>query len=70
MNFQHVKALGSALLSYLAAVFAWISLKDAQVIAAIGGSTMAFIAGAFSARYYWYAAKEKKENLKKIKSNL
>jgi hypothetical protein len=69
MNFQHVKGLGSALLSSISAIFAWISLKDAQVIAAIGGSCMAFVAGAFSARYYWYAAREKKETLKKLKSN-
>lgn len=63
------RALGSSILSSLSAIIAWISIKDAQVIMAIGASGAAVISGGFAARYYWYATKEKKENLKKLKSN-
>lgn len=71
MNDVHsmAKALGSAILSGLSTMIAWISLKDAQVYVTLGASLFAIISGGFAARYYWYATKEKKENLKKLKSN-
>lgn len=70
MNHMHsLKALGSAIISSLSAIFAWISLKDAQVIVAIIASGIAAISGLFALRYYWYATKEKKERIKHLKSN-
>lgn len=70
MNSMHsLKALGSAIISGLSAIFVWISLRDAQVIVALGASGIAGISGLLASRYYWYATKEKKANLKKLKSN-
>jgi hypothetical protein len=66
---QWDKAFGNAILSGISATMAWISIKDAQVMVTFGASLVAVASGFFAARYYWYATKEKKANLKKLKSN-
>lgn len=62
------KALAGSLLSGVSATLAWVSIKDAQVIMAIGASLAAVISGLLSARLSWYSSQEKKEILRKLKS--
>ena len=54
-------------ISICGTVIAWISIKEAQIYFGIGASIVAIVAGIFSARYYWYAAQEKKKSLHKFK---
>jgi hypothetical protein len=63
-HYNSLKALAGAILSGMSTTLAWISLKDAQVYVTLGASAMAIISGGLAARYYWYAGKEKKQNLK------
>jgi membrane associated rhomboid family serine protease len=55
---------GGFLISFLSAILAWISIKDAQVIVAFCASVVAIISGVMAIRYYYFATKEKKQNLK------
>lgn len=57
-----------SLASILSAIFAWMSLQEFQVMAAIVASIMAAISALFGARYFWYATKEKKQAIQKTKS--
>lgn len=66
---ESMKAIGSTIISWISATYLWISLKDMQVMMAAGASAAAIISGFFAARYYYLAGKEKKESLKKLKSN-
>lgn len=64
MEHNEFSGPGATMLSVISAIIAWISLKEMQVIVTFGASCMAIISGFFAARYYWYAAKEKKKRLK------
>jgi len=57
-------AMCSMIVSFFMSFYAFI-LADAQSAAALIASIIAAISGLFAIRYYWYAAKEKKQNLKK-----
>jgi hypothetical protein len=63
-HYNSLKALAGTIVSSASTTLAWVSLNDAKVFATIGASFMAIVSGGFAARYYWYAAKEKKQNLK------
>jgi hypothetical protein len=62
-------AAGGTIFSIISAVLLWLSLQQTQIILAIIVSCIGGVAGIFSARYYWIAFKEKKESIKKLKSN-
>jgi len=59
----HISLLGSVLLS----IVSWFTPEHVdltiRIITALGAVISAILAG----RYYWYATKEKKQALKKIK---
>ena len=61
---EQIKAAISTMVSIGSSVFAWISLQNAKDMTALAASGMAGIAAYFSIRYYYYATKEKKQNLK------
>lgn len=43
-------------------------LNNVEIIVRVGVGATAIVSAVFAARYYHYAAKEKKESIKKIKS--
>lgn len=47
-------------------LFAWLTIDHVKSGLTIIASVVGILAGIFSARYYWLASKEKKENLKKL----
>lgn len=57
-------AMCSMIVSFFMSIYAFI-LADVQGAAALIASLIAIVSGVFAARYYYYAAKEKKQNLKK-----
>jgi uncharacterized membrane protein YcaP (DUF421 family) len=63
-------ALGSFLTSILSIILTWISIKDAQVIMAIGGTLVTIISGGFAAWSYRLKGKREKLEIEKLKSEL
>lgn len=55
-----------AIISFASTAFAWISLHDFQLGAAIGASIIASISGIFGAVSFYYNIKEKRINIKKL----
>jgi hypothetical protein len=67
-NIGHGTGLLNAITSLISGIVAWISLQQAQTVITFLASAVALVSGIFAARYYWYATKEKKETLKKLRS--
>jgi uncharacterized membrane-anchored protein len=57
--------LVASIVSVFSGIMAWISLKDTQVIITIIAGMVGIASGIFAIRYYIYATREKKQNLKK-----
>ena len=66
---NHFLAVINMIVSFGTGFFALINMSTVQSIAGIVASCIAVVSGIFAARYYWYAAKEKKQNILKNKSN-
>lgn len=64
---NHYQGILGTIVSISSTLMAWISLQNAQTLAALFASCIAAISGVLAARYYWYAAKEKKINIKNKK---
>jgi uncharacterized membrane protein len=60
---NHLLAAINMAISFASGFFALINMSTVQSIAGIVASCIAVISGVFAARYYYYAAKEKKQNL-------
>jgi thiamine monophosphate synthase len=56
----------SLIITFFSSIFAMISLANMQAMATMAASGIAIVSGVFAARYYYYAAKEKKEVLKNL----
>lgn len=63
----HNEGLAGLFCSIFGTSLAWISLQNAQTLMAIAASLFACGSAVLAGRYYWYAAKEKKEALKRAK---
>lgn len=57
---HHSDGLVSTLICVFSTVFAWVSIKDVQTIAAIVASLVAVVSGGFAIRYYYHATKKLK----------
>ncbi len=58
----------SLLVSIISAIFAWISIQNAQVLLGFAASIDAIGSGGMAIRYYYYATKEKKQNIQNSKN--
>lgn len=58
----------SLLVSIISAIFAWISIQNAQVLLGFAASIVAIGSGGMAIRYYYYATKEKKQNIQNSKN--
>lgn len=59
----HLSFLGSILLG----IVSWFSPENIDTTIKIITALGALVSGALAARYYWYATKEKKQSIKKMK---
>lgn len=59
-NHSHHDGAINAGISVLCTIFAWISVKDAQTIAAFISSCIAIVSGVMAIRYYYHATKKLK----------
>lgn len=62
---HHILGVLYTFISGIASIFAWVSLHDVQVIAAIGASLFAMVSAALGARYFYWAGQEKKQQVQK-----
>lgn len=59
----------ATIVSMLSAVMAWISLQNSQIILALIATGVSIVCGVLAARYYWFAAKEKKLTIKNMEKD-
>lgn len=59
-----ISLLGSLFLG----IVSWFSPENIDLTLKIGTAMGAIISAVLAARYYWFATKEKKESLKKMKN--
>ena len=59
----NLSLLGSILLG----IISWFTPENVDLVLKIVTATGAIVSAIFAARYYWYATKEKKATLKKMK---
>jgi hypothetical protein len=52
---------------FISTCFAWISLQNVQVMAAIVASIVAAISGVLAGINWYYSIQEKRENIKRFK---
>lgn len=57
---HHSDGLVSTTICMVSTIFAWVSIKDVQTIAAIIASLVAVVSGGFAIRYYYHATKKLK----------
>jgi uncharacterized membrane-anchored protein len=62
------KAMLNTIVSIFSTMIAWISIKDAQTMITFIASCIAAGSGLLAARYYWFAAKEKKDSIQRNKT--
>lgn len=58
-------ALLYTVVSFTATIFAWVTIKDVQIMAGICASLVAIVSGSFAIRYYYYSTKKVKDDFKK-----
>ncbi len=57
------------MISWASILGAWVGVITPSSILALAGTLVALISGALAGRYYWYAAKEKKQIVEQFKKN-
>jgi len=57
---HHSDGLVSTTICMVSTIFAWISIKDVQTIAAFIASLIAIVSGVMGIRYYYHATKKLK----------
>lgn len=69
MNDNNGNGLFNLFLSGFASIIAFLTLDNIQFIFSLVSAIIAIVSGILAARYYFFAAKEKKINIEKLKNN-